>query len=124
MSITEQLGKIESSEIVVPEFQREYVWTKQQAKSLFESLYKKWPTGGFLFWRVKKNEAPALKNVEYSADDTDRIDLILDGQQRLTALYLLINDKVPPYYSEEDIKYDPRARALGSRLLPSRHRRS
>ncbi len=108
MSIREQLGKIASKEIVVPEFQREYVWNKQQAKELFESLYKKWPTGGFLFWKVKKNKAPAIKNIVYTEKDTDRVELILDGQQRLTALYLLIENEIPPYYMEKDIKYDPR----------------
>jgi hypothetical protein len=34
--------------------------------------------------------------------------VILDGQQRLTTLYLFTQDEIPPYYTRDDIKNDPR----------------
>jgi len=34
--------------------------------------------------------------------------IILDGQQRLTTLYMLLTGDIPPYYREEDILIDPR----------------
>lgn len=34
--------------------------------------------------------------------------VILDGQQRLTTLYLIIRNAIPPYYKEHEIKNDPR----------------
>ena len=108
MQIRELTGKINHKEIVVPEFQREYVWSRDQAKNLILSLYKNWPTGSLLFWKVKKSEAPPLKKIESNSDDQERLDLILDGQQRLTALYLLMKGEIPPYYDEHEIKYDPR----------------
>lgn len=36
------------------------------------------------------------------------VKLILDGQQRITTLYMLIRGDVPPYYTEEEIKHDTR----------------
>src|SRR3989338_1211777 len=36
------------------------------------------------------------------------ISVLLDGQQRLTTLYLLMRGEIPPYYKESDITYDPR----------------
>jgi len=48
--INDLIGYIEKKDLVLPEFQREYVWTKEQAKQLFVSLYKEYPVGGLLFW--------------------------------------------------------------------------
>lgn len=116
---TTLLNKIENKEIVLPEFQREFTWKKNQTLSLIDSLLKEYPIGSFLLW--KTNEVPALKNMPDFVPD-GRVEVLLDGQQRLTALYLLIKGKIPPYYSEIDIesKNDPRklhynleTRALG-----------
>ncbi len=101
------LKEIEENELVVPEFQREYVWSYDQAKEFIKSLYGKWPTGSFLFWNVKPKNAPPLKNKKAS-ERGGTLNVLLDGQQRLTALYLLIKGEVPPYYSKDEITYDPR----------------
>src|SRR6056297_1710058 len=94
------LNKIENKELVLPEFQREFTWNKTQSKELIESFLKDYPTGALLFWKTK--EKIALKNMK-DFKYHNRIDVILDGQQRLTTLYLLIKDSIPPYYSEKDI---------------------
>jgi len=106
-SIENLLDKIESNEIVLPEFQREFVWKKSQAKELMKSLYEGYPIGSLLIWVTQ--DPPEIKN-----DAVDREQyglfkvLLLDGQQRLTVLYLLVNDDIPPYYDEQDIRRDPR----------------
>ena len=41
------------------EFQREYVWTREQSKQLMVSLSRGYPVGGVLFW--KTTEPPELK---------------------------------------------------------------
>ena len=38
----------------------------------------------------------------------DRFVILLDGQQRLTTLYMLIRGKIPPYYTEQEISNDTR----------------
>ena len=106
MKIQELLSDIENKNLLLPEFQREYVWSREQAKQLFVSLVKQYPVGSLLFW--KTGNPPELKNVDALPDKIGTIQIILDGQQRLTSLYLLINGEVPPYYKEQEISVDPR----------------
>lgn len=97
---------IEKLDLVLPEFQREYVWEKEQAKQLIVSLFKGYPTGSLLFW--KTDNPPDIKNNAVNKDKIGTTMVILDGQQRLTTLYLFVNGKIPPYYIDQDIQNDPR----------------
>ena len=106
MKIRELIDGIEKFDLVMPEFQREYVWEREQAKQLLVSLYRGYPTGSLLFW--KTDTPPEIKNAAVSADKIGTTSVILDGQQRLTTLYLLTRGEIPPYYREEDIANDPR----------------
>jgi len=107
MKVDDLLSDIEKRNLVLPEFQREYVWGRDQARQLLVSLIKGYPVGSFLFW--KTDSPPELKNVKTLPEKLGSIQVILDGQQRLTTLYLLIRGTIPPYYTEKDIKNDPRA---------------
>jgi len=104
--ISSLLDKVESNEIVLPEFQREYVWKKSQAKSLINSLYQGFPIGSLLIWLTE--EPPEIKNDAIDRETLGLFKVLLDGQQRLTVLYMLLKDEIPPYYKEGEIKYDPR----------------
>ena len=104
--ILELLIDIEKQNLLLPEFQREYVWNREQAKQLMVSLYKEYPIGSLLFW--KTDQPPALKNFHAPERGSGTVLVILDGQQRLTTLYMLMKGKIPPYYSEKDIHFDPR----------------
>jgi hypothetical protein len=104
--INELMSDIHNQDLVLPEFQREYVWTLEQAKQLMVSLFRGYPTGSLLFW--KTTNPPELKNISIPVDKLGATSVILDGQQRLTTLYLLIKGKIPPYYQPNDIKTDPR----------------
>lgn len=101
------LNKIENREIVLPEFQREFTWKRSQSRDLIDSLLKGYPTGSLLLWKTR--DVPTLKNMPGFEPD-GRVEVLLDGQQRLTALYMLVKDEIPPFYSEEDIaqRKDPR----------------
>lgn len=106
MELRQILDGVESLEMVMPEFQREYVWPIEDAKQLLISMYKGYPTGCLLFWETEN--PPEIKN---KAVDTSKLGLtkvILDGQQRLTTMYMLIKGEIPPYYTDEDILQDPR----------------
>lgn len=106
MKISELLDGIRKNDLVLPEFQREYVWSKDQAKTLFTSLVRDYPVGGLLFW--KTNTPPELKNITHLPEKLGMYQVVLDGQQRMTTLYLLITGEIPPYYTEADITMDPR----------------
>lgn len=106
MKIQELLDSIAKSDLVLPEFQREYVWTKERAKQLMVSLLKDYPVGSLLLWKTAN--PPELKNIKKLPEHLGTISVILDGQQRLTALFLMISGTVPPFYKDNEIEYDPR----------------
>ena len=56
MKVQQLLDDIASLDLVLPEFQREYVWTKEQAKQLMVSLYKDYPVGSLLFWKTDEHD--------------------------------------------------------------------
>lgn len=106
VKISELMHGIRKLDFVLPEFQREYVWSKEQAKQLLVSLIRGYPTGSVLFW--KTDSPPDIKNNAVPKDKIGTTSVILDGQQRLTTLYLFTQNEIPPYYRVEDIRDDPR----------------
>jgi uncharacterized protein with ParB-like and HNH nuclease domain len=106
MKIQQILDKIDDNQLFVPAFQREYVWKRDNAKDLIASLIRQYPTGTLLTWET--NTPPELKGKWQYDVKQGSVKLILDGQQRITTLYLLIRDQLPPYYKVSEIVTDPR----------------
>lgn len=106
MKICQILDKIDENQLFVPAFQREYVWKRQNAKDLISSLIKDYPTGTMLTWET--NYPPELKGPYQYDPKQGSIKLILDGQQRITTLYMLMRGDIPKYYKKEDITNDVR----------------
>src|SRR4030042_389394 len=95
MKISTILDHIDSGHMALPEFQRGYVWNRDQVRGLFDSLYRRHPVGGLLVWATE------------SVSDTHRGDgslaagvvkLLLDGQQRITPLYGVVRGKPPKFF--------------------------
>ncbi len=106
MLVGEMISDIRSQDLVLPEFQREYVWSREQAKQLLVSLTHEYPVGGLLFWKTQ--DPPELKNVKEIPANWGTVRVILDGQQRLTTLFMFVTGEIPPYYTKEDITTDVR----------------
>ena len=106
MKISQIVDKIDDFQIYVPAFQREYVWKREHAKKLIGSLLKDYPTGTMLTWDT--TNPPELKGPRKYNKDQGAVKIILDGQQRITTLYMLIKGVIPPYYSKVDIQHDVR----------------
>lgn len=85
MKTSQLIDDIHENDLVLPEFQREYVWSRDQAKQLLVSLLKQYPVGSLLFW--KTDDPPELKKLNDLPEKLGTIQIILDGQQRLTTLY-------------------------------------
>ena len=102
MKIREIIDKIDEQHLFVPAFQREYVWNRKNVKDLIGSLIKNYPTGTLLTWET--TSPPELKGDYIYESRNGPVKLILDGQQRITTLYLLIKGEIPPYYNKNDIK--------------------
>ncbi|MFB7147126.1 GmrSD restriction endonuclease domain-containing protein [Agrobacterium deltaense] len=106
MKISSILEKIDERQLFIPAFQREYVWKKKDAKLLIDSMIKGYPTGTILTWDT--NQPPELKGEHVYDPLQGAIKILLDGQQRVTTLYMLIRGELPPYYTLEEITEDTR----------------
>ncbi|MFL4476758.1 DUF262 domain-containing protein [Paeniglutamicibacter sp. ORCA_105] len=96
MRLSTVLDQIDSQDVALPEFQRGYVWNRQQVRGLFTSLYKGYPIGGFMTWNTSVLTASA-RGEKIERDGS--VKLLLDGQQRATTLYGVIRG-VPPKFFE------------------------
>lgn len=94
MKIEQILYNIETGDMALPEFQRGYVWNRDQVRSFFSSLYRGYPVGGFMVWQTSGD----AKQRGGLADANSTIKLLLDGQQRATSLYGVIRGKPPAFF--------------------------
>jgi hypothetical protein len=101
MTITALINEIEKNRLILPEFQRGYVWTSTQVREYLASLYRGYPTGSFLLWKTPN---PGL--VRGNPTEDAAFQLILDGQQRLTSIYALVTGNPPPFYEGEELYFN------------------
>lgn len=101
--ISDLLKDIRQGDLILPEFQRGYVWDRNQVRSYLNSLYRGYPTGSFLIW---KTPTPPKIRGGLPNDETKSYRLILDGQQRLTSVYVLMEGEAPPFYEGENLFFD------------------
>src|SRR6185436_17058804 len=101
MKISTILDKIDEKQLFVPAFQREYVWKRDDVKQLVDSLIKEYPTGTMLTWETAS--PPELKGAHKYDSKQGSVRILLDGQQRVTSLYMLIRGEIPPYYTSVEI---------------------
>ena len=95
------LKDIENEDLVLPEFQRDFVWKPDDFKKFITSVYKAWPTGSLLIWKTRK--PPKLRG-DAKPSEGVYTRILLDGQQRLSTLYFIINGKNPPFYKGEHLE--------------------
>ena len=88
-AISALIGYIDNGDLALPELQRPFVWGNNRVRDLFDSMYRGYPIGYFLIWKNGTGE----KMTHIGADEKiHKIPsmLLIDGQQRLTALYSII----------------------------------
>lgn len=103
LTIKETIASIHSKKYLLPSIQREFVWDCDQITQLFDSLMLGYPIGSFLFWEVgatnvkefvfyeflrNYHEKNCRHNTKASVIGNETVTAILDGQQRLTSLYV------------------------------------
>ena len=89
------LDQVDNGTLLLPEFQRGYVWNRDQVRKLMRSLYKGHPVGGLLIWETEP-AASAIRGNWGSNSGAKR--LLLDGQQRITSLYGIVRGAPPPFF--------------------------
>jgi len=84
------INDIENGQIKIPQFQREFVWVLKKCASLMDSIVKGYPIGTLIFWKTKER-LRSVRNIGDCVlpepDEGDFVEFVLDGQQRLTALF-------------------------------------
>ncbi len=90
MTYPAMITDIEKGLIKIPQFQRDFVWTKQKSAKLLDSIIKGYPIGTFILWKTKES----LRSIRNLGNATlpdppagDFIQYVLDGQQRITSIF-------------------------------------
>lgn len=95
MKISTILDHIDSGHMALPEFQRGYVWNRDQVRGLFDSMYRRHPVGGLLVWATEARTAAHRGDGPIAAGI---VKLLLDGQQRMTSLYGVVRGHPPKFF--------------------------
>jgi hypothetical protein len=113
ITVKEAVDNVHAKKYRLPAIQRELVWDSSQIESLFDSLMRDYPVGSFWFWQVDKRKTQGYQFYEFLRDYHERdskhnpkadvtgeddVTAILDGQQRLTSLYI----GLPGSYAEKE----------------------
>ncbi len=130
ITIWQAIENVEKKKYLLPAIQREFVWSSDKIEWLFDSLLRKYPISSFLFWNVENEHRNGYKfysfisefrerykihNDEASTDGTNGFTAVLDGQQRLTSLYIGLKGSYA--YKEPRKWWDNNENCLPSRRL-------
>lgn len=88
-TLEEIFQDVEKGRCAVPDFQRYWTWNKKQIEELWESIFQGYYIGSLLTWpssEQKLGKIPIVGGLKLN----DNPDLILDGQQRITAIYYAV----------------------------------
>lgn len=107
MAIWELVRSAETRTLGLPEIQRQYRWDRNKAKTLADSLYRRFPIGGLTVWKP----AVSVEVVSRQANDSGRTPeaWVIDGASRITTLCHLFGSH-PQWGSQPDykIQFNPR----------------
>ena len=138
ITIKDAIDNIHRKNYLLPAIQREFVWSVDQIETLFDSLMRDYPISSFLFWEVERKNVDKYQFYEFVREYHERdsyhnpkanlsgesgIIAILDGQQRLTSLYIQgnrVNEQVTNRESSESMA--PLDSRRGYQPWPTQHR--
>jgi uncharacterized protein with ParB-like and HNH nuclease domain len=102
-SIRDVMKGIDGRKMILPALQREFVWKRKDIERLFDSLLQGFPINTLMFWEVddimngvmeyyeflsSKFQESVSTNSIYPVRDNDSKTIVVDGQQRLTSLWI------------------------------------
>lgn len=108
-TIKETIQRIDNGKMYLPALQRKFVWKADQIIKLFDSILRGYPIGTFLFWNLADaeniHEYSFYKFLTHYDEDSNKHNElapfpqlenkegyygVLDGQQRLSSIYLAL----------------------------------
>ena len=104
ITIKDAIDKIHNRQYLLPAIQRKFTWSSNQIEMLFDSILRGYPINSFMMWKISDNEIKSgykfyeflTEYREFFAENNKDIDTkgvpdfeaVIDGQQRLTSLYI------------------------------------
>lgn len=120
------IQQIYENKIYLPAIQRKFVWDIEQITDLFDSIMKGYPIGTFLFWKLQGEEIKPYTFYSFilhydvrepfnkttgQPETKDEIIAVLDGQQRLSSMYVALQGSYAfkkPYARWDDDRAFPK----------------
>jgi uncharacterized protein with ParB-like and HNH nuclease domain len=104
ITIKKAIDNVFDRHYLLPAIQRKFVWSAYQIEMLFDSILRGYPINSFMFWEVKDpqikrnfkfyqfieefREFFKVNNPDIDTTGVKDFKAVIDGQQRLTSLYL------------------------------------
>jgi uncharacterized protein with ParB-like and HNH nuclease domain len=105
LSVAKAVELINSNMLLLPAIQRNFVWNRKRIEQYFDSLYKEFPLGNFIFWNLEGGVANKYPLYLFVREYNERIQEanpkpprnllsknglwgVVDGQQRLSSLFI------------------------------------
>lgn len=107
-TIARLLQRVKETKVCLPAIQRKYIWDEEQIENLFDSIYRGFPIGTFLFWELNTESAIKYEFYRILSSYDERIGIfnekcpkpiagspldlwsVLDGQQRITSIFIAL----------------------------------
>ena len=138
ITIKEAIDNVHSRYYLLPAIQREFTWSSEQIEMLFDSIMRKYPISSFMFWKIsdpqiKKEyrfyqflneyrEFFKASNLDIDTTAVKDFEAVIDGQQRLTSLYIGLRGsyayKMPRKWLKDDEASIPTRRLYLNLLSP------
>ncbi len=130
ITVSEAIENIDNNRYLLPAIQREFTWEYTKIEWLFDSIMRDYPISSFLFWRVEGDTKHSYKfykflkafreeykthNEEINTTGLSDFTAILDGQQRLTSLYIGLKGSFA--YKKPRVTWNDTEYALPTRQL-------
>ena len=130
ITIKDAIDKIVARNYLIPAIQRKFVWSSDKVETLFDSIMRGYPINSFMFWEIKeqsiKNDFKFYQflteyrqffkenNIDIDTKAFPDFYAVIDGQQRLTSIYLGLKGsyayKMPRAWWKDDEKSLPTRR--------------
>jgi len=113
-TIGQLVSDYRAGRLVIPEFQRDYVWRKPKAPKLIDSLYRAYPISTLLLWQSSENTRARRPGSRPASGR--RMSWLIDGQQRVMTL-----DKVMSADDGIDVLFNPETDQFGLPNVATKH---
>ncbi|WP_437296290.1 DUF262 domain-containing protein [Sorangium sp. So ce426] len=118
------LAEVKSGDLVVPRFQRPFVWDDDRRLQLLDSIAQGMPIGSLLVWRTSRRDLETYERVggirlERARQGDEKVNYLLDGHQRISTLFgaLQSGEREPPG-KDDDTRW-PLFYELGAKERPA-----